>query len=650
MKDEYTEELRLRIERIMEENPEPLADDWDEEDESVFDDVSSWFVIGLKNGDRELMAAALECVASMNLYRDVSWDDWIKRRIGEWSEFTSVCKHLKNGGKFEWSELPAVLECLKRGEKVNLENRSTGFNTFMYTPSELVDIYSCSPIGISPVREVMGFVSEHLYDLWLLNSSQNESLFSLVKDYLGPWLDDFLSLLYENTDALTNDIDAASFLCALMTDEKYDRAMMRALDLFSPRLASTAFKSSFKLLSGSPLKTAIALGNRKAYERLIGTGFIPDDLVYPERDGEILSSLFSHSMLLPGTEEGRRAFMRTIERYNPGAEILERIYHPSYWNDDNASALTPLTAAVRNVNFSPDKYSLIIRDKEDIERWDTTSRSLPPLGYALLSRKKKKVDALLSLGADTSWRDRCGNSILHYAAEKIDNLHLIDAIAAVTPPEILESRNIFGERPLESVENAENVPSLSTEDMLSSLFSLPLSNSSSTLIVAPSSYPEYRFRLGAFLSLISEHVWDITTECGTDMFSTSHTRSLSELEHRYTSPFQGRRNHIIFIENVENLLREQKRRTEEILSSLNARSNVTLIVSTQMPYSSLLDNFLPLADGWSIVMLPTLSRLGFSRIFNTEKRITTDVFSVLVRCNGEFFRSSAYYEKPRKKV
>ena len=636
MKDEYTEKITLRIKKLMEENPSPLPDDWMENDESVFDDVSSYFIIGLKEGDRELMAAALDAAAERNLYRNVSWDEDIKRRIAGWSKFLSVCERLKSGEKLEWAK------------------RKEGFNTFIHTPEELLDIYSASPLTrISPVGELIDHVSDHIYGLWLLLSSpRTEALFYLIRDYLASWLDDFLSLLDKHIDELSDEREIAPFVCVLMTDEKYDAAMKRALDLFSPHLPSPSFRSSLNLLPGSPLKTAIALGNRTAYERLIATDIIPDDLVYPERDEEILSSLFSLGLLLPGTEEGRRAFMLTLESYNPSAEILKRIFHPSYWDDDNVYTMTPLTAAVKNVNFSPEKYSLIIRNKEDIERWATSSHSLSPLGYALLSHDRKKVDALLSLGADISWRDRCGNSIFHYAAAKIIDPHLIDKIVAVTPMELIESRNRFGENALLNLWEGENNEIVPNGNMLASLYDRPLSNANNTLVTAPDPYPEYRFRIGAFLSLISERIWNVTmVEHGfSNRFATIYVRSTTELERVYMSPFESSMTYIIFIENVEDLLREQRRRTEEIISSLNTRHNVTLIVSTQMPFSSLLDNILPLADDWNIVMLPALSRLGFSRILNTGRRIRTGGYSVLVRCNDEFFRSCAFYEKPRKSL
>ena len=636
MKDEYTEELTLRIKKLMEENPSPLPDDRDEDGESVFDDVSSCFIIGLKKHDRDLMAAALDAAAEKNLYRNVSWDEDIKRRIALWSKFPSVCERLSKGEKLEWKE------------------RKEGFNTFIHTPEELLEIYSASPITrISPVRELIDHVSDHIYGLWLLLSSPRvEALYSLIKDYLASWLDDFVSLLEKHVDELSDEREIAPFVCVLMTDEKYDASMKRALDLFSSHLPSPSFRSLLNLLPGSPLKTAIALGNRTAYERLIATAIIPDDLVYPENDVEILSSLFSLGLLLPGTEEGRRAFMLTLESYDPSAEILTRIFHPSYWDDDNAYTMTPLTAAVKNVNFSPEKYSLIIRNKEDIERWNTSPHSLSPLGYALLSHDRKKVDALLSLGADISWRDRCGNSIFHYAVAKIVEPHLIDRIVAVTPMELIESRNKFGESALIDLRKGENSETVPNGDMLASLYDRPLSNSNNTLVTAPDPYPEYRFRIGAFLSLISERIWDVTmVEHGfSNRFATIYVRSYSELERVYMSPFESSMTYIIFIENVEDLLREKRRRTEEIISSLNLRRNVTLIVSTQMPFSSLLDNILSLADDWNIVMLPSLSRLGFSRILNTGRRIRTDGYSVLVRCNGEFFRSCAYYEKPRKSL
>lgn len=78
---------------------------------------------------------------------------------------------------------------------------------------------------------------------------------------------------------------------------------------------------------------------------------------YPTNSLEILDEIFACNQLIPGTEEGYNAFCSLIGCGNPSAEIIKRIYHPTYALKEGES---PLCIASSNRHISPDKLGLFI--------------------------------------------------------------------------------------------------------------------------------------------------------------------------------------------------------------------------------------------------------------------------------------------------
>ena len=138
----------------------------------------------------------------------------------------------------------------------------------------------------------------------------------------------------------------------------------------------------------SLLDIAIRRENLSAMERLLKTDGIPLGNIkrYPENNLKILSLIFSHGLLLPGTEEGREAYFRPLREKNPTPEILKAVDYPLYYKDSS-----PLAAAISNIWFTSDKYPLLIKEECNL---DGESEGLPPLYYALSSGCENKVKAV----------------------------------------------------------------------------------------------------------------------------------------------------------------------------------------------------------------------------------------------------------------
>lgn len=280
--------------------------------------------------------------------------------------------------------------------------------------------------------------------------------------YLEKWLLQLLVLTGEHMDELMSDPGkdglsgptALGFLLnALIAERHFDAVTERAFSLFpeSTEEAEAGIPGPY-----SPLNTAVRTGNMKAFERLYASEKVkalvhPEEgrlknagkiCCYPEESPQMLECLFSLGLLIPGTEEGERAFIYTLTHWNISREILKRIIHPSYF-DRNPSLLV---LAAKNEKFSPDGYSLLVGKPEDITGEGIDSWVLPPIAYAVKSGDREKVEALLLLGADIFWHDRWGNNILHrLIAEGWDTDRGEEVEEYISA--LREEKNIFGRLP-----------------------------------------------------------------------------------------------------------------------------------------------------------------------------------------------------------
>ena len=254
--------------------------------------------------------------------------------------------------------------------------------------------------------------------------------------YLEKWLLELVDLIHSHIGILMSEegkkgfsepFALASLMSALIADFHFSSIVERSFLLFPKSIAEAEI--SFPSPS-SPLNTAVRWGDMDTFGKFYDMESVRELIrpersdgirgksgkihCYPEKSTQMLDYLFSLGLLLPGTEEGERAFFYTIMHLNPSGEMTKRIKHPSYFK----TPLSPLLAAVRNRDFSPDNYSLLIGSGCDISGSGLEDVELPPLAYAVESRNERKVETLISLGADISWHDRWGNNILHRLAAK----------------------------------------------------------------------------------------------------------------------------------------------------------------------------------------------------------------------------------------
>ncbi len=249
--------------------------------------------------------------------------------------------------------------------------------------------------------------------------------------YLEKWLLDLVELIHSHIGEFMNEKEEngfsgsfalASLISALISDTHFSSAVERSFRLFPESMAEAeiSFPGPY-----SPLNTAVIAGDMDTFAKFHDMENVRKLIYpkrscsrgklycYPEKNTLMIDRLFSLGLLLPGTEEGKRAFFYILRHFNPSREIIMRIKHPSYFRNASGYSLSPLVSAVRNSSFSPDNYDLLIESGCDISGYGEESGELPPIAWAVESRDERKVKSLISLGADMSWHDRWGNNILH---------------------------------------------------------------------------------------------------------------------------------------------------------------------------------------------------------------------------------------------
>lgn len=353
----------------------------------------------------------------------------------------------------EYSELLEVEESLEAGEE-GRRTFSCFFSPYTGSPEDMLRVSSAlSSPGETGMNLLLLETECFLEDL----SGYSEELREAAYRYLEKWLMDLVDLIGAHIGELMSDpgengrtgpVALAFLMSALISGRRFDGVTERAFSLFPLSIEEAGLKCPGP---HSPLNNAVRAGNMKVFERLHASGKAgasvqsgkerPESVsaicCYPEESTEMLDRLFSLGLLIPGTEEGERAFFYTLMHWNLSRKILERVIHPSYFN----SSSSLLTLAVQNWKFSPEGYDLLVRAGGEKE-----SRELPPLYYAVESGDRRKTEALLSLGEDIFWHDRWGNNILHrliasgrdtdFGEETEEYIHAL-----------WEETNIFGKRP-----------------------------------------------------------------------------------------------------------------------------------------------------------------------------------------------------------
>ncbi len=412
-----------------------FGDGTEEEKEKRYADVFSFFLYGLRSCDTRLTGTCLEIIGD-------NTEGTGKGRRNDWRSIV-----------ISYSGFGRALKTA--AETLSGDNLTGSFNPFFLTPEELCIVFS--DLGSNGRTDPGSFLLECIASFddrgrditWNDSSPDTEQclcLFDAVRDYFSSWITHALPLIVKDSGRLTSR-DGENIL-AFFTDEERGH-------LGDPRYYP-AFDALFPLYLDSSDEPELEDGLNLIIEASLCA---PDDHVfrtavraademkiewhvnrYPPYSGEILDEILKRGKLMPGTEEGRTAFIHLLRTYNPEEEIIERTIRPSYYRYDDVS---PITAAVMNPVFPPEKYVLLIFTPDDVN----IRRGLTPLGYAYLGGRTASSDTLISLGADPFLKDERGNNTAHYLLS-LDGIDLERVIANV-PPSLLAERNSDGRTPLD---------------------------------------------------------------------------------------------------------------------------------------------------------------------------------------------------------
>ena len=266
--------------------------------------------------------------------------------------------------------------------------------------------------------------------------------------YLNSWIIDFaLFLKKEDIERGKEEAFNLGQICRVFVeDEEFFEALQvcMSLGIFD------------EYDEGWMLSRAICHDNEKAFDLLLSR--VSDDSLcdinsYPRKNMRILEKMFSHEILIPGTDQAFEAFEHFIYRFNSeydNTEILKRLMHSSYAkrrNDSGNPAL--LDAAVCNDNFTIDCYPILAPTKEDINARDSKGRTVL---YYIAKRYPCCIEDLMNAGADPYDVDENGNTVLHImiAEGKYDvTIDDFKDVAKILPEDILQKRNNEGKTPID---------------------------------------------------------------------------------------------------------------------------------------------------------------------------------------------------------
>lgn len=266
--------------------------------------------------------------------------------------------------------------------------------------------------------------------------------------YLNFWLIDFAQFLKnENLEYGKQEAYSLGQFCrALVEDEE----LYEALTVF----ISLGIFDEYD--EGWMLSRAICHDNEKAFDLLLSRA--SDDSLcdinsYPRKNMRILEKMFSHEILIPGTDEAFYAFKHLIYRFDSehdNTEIIKRVMHPSYVKrrDDKGNPIL-LHAALVNDNFPTDCYPILAPSREDINARDSKGRTIL---YYHAKRYPYCLEDLINAGADPYDVDESGNTVLHImiANGRYDiTMEDFKDAAKFLPGDIIYKKNNDGKTPVD---------------------------------------------------------------------------------------------------------------------------------------------------------------------------------------------------------
>ena len=146
--------------------------------------------------------------------------------------------------------------------------------------------------------------------------------------YLNSWIIDFaLFLKKEGIERGRQEAFNLGQICRVLVEDE---------ELFEALQVCMSLGIFDEYAKGWMMSRAICHDNEKAFDLLLSRA--SDDSLcdinsYPRKNMRILEKMFSHEILIPGTDEAFYAFKHLIYRFDSehdNTEIIKRVMHPSY--------------------------------------------------------------------------------------------------------------------------------------------------------------------------------------------------------------------------------------------------------------------------------------------------------------------------------
>lgn len=268
--------------------------------------------------------------------------------------------------------------------------------------------------------------------------------------YFNSWIIDFAQFLKrEDIEHGKEEAFNLGQICrVLVEDEEFFKALQvcMSLGIFD------------EYDEGWMMSRAICHDNEKAFDLLLSRA--SDDSLcdinsYPRKNMRILEKMFSHEILIPGSNQAFEAFEHFIFRFNSeydNMEILKRLMHPSYakrCNESGSPAL--LAAALCNDNLTIDCYPILAPTREDINARNSKGWTVL---YYIAKRYPYCIEDLMNAGADPYDVDGDGNTVLHVMIAEGTYDITIDDIKEVIkflPKDIFYKKNKAGKTPFDLI-------------------------------------------------------------------------------------------------------------------------------------------------------------------------------------------------------
>ena len=266
--------------------------------------------------------------------------------------------------------------------------------------------------------------------------------------YLISWIIDFaLFLKKEGIERGREEAFNLGQICRVLVEDE---------ELFEALQICMSLGIFDEYAKGWMMSRAICHDNEKAFDLLLSRA--SDDSLcdinsYPRKNMRILEKMFSHEVLIPGSDQAFEAFEHFIFRFNreyDNMEILKRIMHPSYAKRRNESGSPALLdTALCNDNFTIDCYPILAPTKEDINARNSKGRTVL---YYIAKRYPCCIEDLMNAGADPYDVDENGNTVLHIMiAEGTYDITMEDFkdAAKFLPGDIIYKKNNDGKTPVD---------------------------------------------------------------------------------------------------------------------------------------------------------------------------------------------------------